>query len=242
MAQEARHGAAARRARRDEGLTRYVGGAVRDDLLGLPVNDVDLATRLAPEEVDRAAGEGADQGGPDRDRARHDHRRQRRPAVRGHHASTRRHDRRPARHRRLHRRLEGRRGAARFHHQRACRPTRRPARSSIISAASTILGSAASASSATRLQRIAEDHLRILRFFRFHARFGTGEPDSRGARRLHRAGQRSDGLVARADRRRVAEAARPARPGGTVAIMLDTESWSQSFRKSTRKRLAGLEA
>jgi poly(A) polymerase len=26
--------------------------------------------------------------------------------------------------------------------------------------------------------RIAEDHLRILRFFRFHARFGTGEPDA----------------------------------------------------------------
>ena len=37
----------------DEGLTRYVGGAVRDDLLGLPVNDVDLATRLAPDEVIR---------------------------------------------------------------------------------------------------------------------------------------------------------------------------------------------
>ena len=34
-----------------EGLTRYVGGAVRDDLLGLPVNDYDLATRLRPEEV-----------------------------------------------------------------------------------------------------------------------------------------------------------------------------------------------
>ena len=28
------------------------------------------------------------------------------------------------------------------------------------------------------LQRIAEDHLRILRFFRFHARFGAGEPDA----------------------------------------------------------------
>jgi poly(A) polymerase len=27
------------------------------------------------------------------------------------------------------------------------------------------------------LQRIAEDHLRILRFFRFHARFGEGDPD-----------------------------------------------------------------
>ena len=35
----------------DEGLTRYVGGAVRDDLLGLPVSDVDLATRLRPDEV-----------------------------------------------------------------------------------------------------------------------------------------------------------------------------------------------
>jgi poly(A) polymerase len=30
------------------------------------------------------------------------------------------------------------------------------------------------------LQRIAEDHLRILRFFRFHARFGAGEPDGAG--------------------------------------------------------------
>jgi poly(A) polymerase len=28
------------------------------------------------------------------------------------------------------------------------------------------------------LQRIAEDHLRILRFFRFHARFGKGAPDA----------------------------------------------------------------
>ena len=37
--------------RADEGLTRYVGGAVRDDLLGLPVNDIDLATRIPPEEV-----------------------------------------------------------------------------------------------------------------------------------------------------------------------------------------------
>src|SRR3982751_6156083 len=35
----------------DEGLTRFVGGAVRDDLLGLPVNDIDLATRISPGEV-----------------------------------------------------------------------------------------------------------------------------------------------------------------------------------------------
>jgi poly(A) polymerase len=30
------------------------------------------------------------------------------------------------------------------------------------------------------LRRIAEDHLRILRFFRFHARFGRGAPDAEG--------------------------------------------------------------
>ena len=35
----------------DEGLTRYVGGAVRDELLSLPVNDVDVATKLSPDEV-----------------------------------------------------------------------------------------------------------------------------------------------------------------------------------------------
>lgn len=33
------------------GNARYVGGAVRDTLLGVPVNDIDVATRLHPEEV-----------------------------------------------------------------------------------------------------------------------------------------------------------------------------------------------
>jgi poly(A) polymerase len=34
-----------------EGLVRYVGGAVRDTLLGLPVKDIDMATPLEPAEV-----------------------------------------------------------------------------------------------------------------------------------------------------------------------------------------------
>ena len=34
-----------------EGNARYVGGAVRDTLLGLDVQDVDIATTLLPEEV-----------------------------------------------------------------------------------------------------------------------------------------------------------------------------------------------
>lgn len=33
------------------GNARFVGGAVRDTLLGLPVTDVDVATPLAPEQV-----------------------------------------------------------------------------------------------------------------------------------------------------------------------------------------------
>jgi poly(A) polymerase len=35
------------------GMARYVGGAVRDTLLGLPVKDIDLATPLIPDEVMR---------------------------------------------------------------------------------------------------------------------------------------------------------------------------------------------
>lgn len=35
----------------EQGLARYVGGAVRDGLLGLPVNDLDIATALEPQEV-----------------------------------------------------------------------------------------------------------------------------------------------------------------------------------------------
>lgn len=36
------------------GLCRYVGGAVRDTLLGQPVKDIDMATRLRPEETQAA--------------------------------------------------------------------------------------------------------------------------------------------------------------------------------------------
>lgn len=39
------------------GQARFVGGSVRDTLLGLPVSDIDIATPLAPEDViDRLAG------------------------------------------------------------------------------------------------------------------------------------------------------------------------------------------
>jgi poly(A) polymerase len=51
------------------------------------------------------------------------------------------------------------------------------------------------------LQRIAEDHLRILRFFRFHARFGSGAPDPAG---LAACAERANDLMA-LSRERIAD-------------------------------------
>ena len=44
--------------------------------------------------------------------------------------------------------------------------------------------------------RIAEDYLRILRFFRFHAAYGEGAPDPAGACRLHCRARRPRPVVA----------------------------------------------
>jgi poly(A) polymerase len=70
------------------------------------------------------------------------------------------------------------------------------------------------------LQRIAEDHLRILRFFRFHARFGGGEPDRAG---LQACAARANDLMA-LSRERIADEllkllALPD-PAATVALMI----------------------
>jgi poly(A) polymerase len=70
-------------------------------------------------------------------------------------------------------------------------------------------------------ERIAEDHLRILRFFRFHARFGAGEPD---AEALAACTARANDLMA-LSRERIADELLKLLglpdPGETVAIMLD---------------------
>ena len=43
-----------------QGMARFVGGAVRDSLLGLPVKDIDMATLLQPRETMRRLKEAAD--------------------------------------------------------------------------------------------------------------------------------------------------------------------------------------
>ncbi|HVI06144.1 MAG TPA: CCA tRNA nucleotidyltransferase, partial [Sphingomicrobium sp.] len=73
------------------------------------------------------------------------------------------------------------------------------------------------------LQRIAEDHLRILRFFRFHARFGVGEPDKAA---LEACTARANDLMA-LSRERIADELLKLLgmpdPSQTVAIMLERD-------------------
>jgi len=71
------------------------------------------------------------------------------------------------------------------------------------------------------LQRIAEDHLRILRFFRFHARFGSGTPDEPA---LEACTARANDLMALSRERIADELIKLLSvddPSATVGIMLD---------------------
>ena len=160
----------------EEGLTRYVGGAVRDELLGLPVNDVDLATQIPPDEVMRrlekakikAVPTGIDHGTV--------------TAVSDGHVfevTTLRRDVS----------TDGRRATVAFTNDWKEDAARRDFTINALSADPLtgelfdyFDGLADLQNRHIRfigdpLQRIAEDHLRILRFFRFHARFDAGEPD-----------------------------------------------------------------
>ncbi|MEO7655679.1 MAG: CCA tRNA nucleotidyltransferase [Sphingomicrobium sp.] len=163
----------------EEGLTRYVGGAIRDDLLGIDVNDVDLATRIEPDEVVRrleqarikAVPTGIDHGTI--------------TAVSGGHPyeiTTLRRDVT----------TDGRRATVAFTSDWKEDAARRDFTINAL-LADPVTGELFDffgglddlAERRVRfigepLQRIAEDHLRILRFFRFHARFGAGEPDPAG--------------------------------------------------------------
>ena len=115
--------------------------------------------------------------GADRHRPRHGHRRRRPRALRGHDAAPGRRDARPPRHRRLHRRLGGRRAAGAT--SPSTRSTAAPTAScSTRSAAPPTSRRGACASSATPRERIREDYLRILRFFRLTAEYGEGPPDA----------------------------------------------------------------
>lgn len=158
------------------GEVRYVGGCVRDILLGLPINDVDLATRLEPEEVMerlsamaiRSVPTGIDHGTvtaliPS-------------GAVE---VTTLRRDVS----------TDGRRAMIAYTEDWQEDAARRDFTINALSADPQSgelfdyfdgledLEERRVRFIGDPLIRIAEDHLRILRFFRFHARFGTEQPD-----------------------------------------------------------------
>ena len=204
----------------DEGLTRYVGGAVRDELLGLPVSDIDLATRLKPEEVMRrlqAAGIKAVPTGID------------------HGTITAVSDGQPVEITSLRRDVstDGRRATIAFTDEWQEDAARRDFTINALMAdplSGEIYDYFGGLDDLEKrhvrfigepLQRIAEDHLRILRFFRFHGRFGAGEPD---AAALAACAIRANDLMA-LSRERIADEllkllAMPD-PSPTVAIMIE---------------------
>jgi poly(A) polymerase len=204
----------------DEGMTRYVGGAIRDGLLKHQVNDVDIATRIEPEEVVarleaakiKAIPTGIDHGTI--------------TAVSGGHPyeiTTLRRDVS----------TDGRRATVAFTDDWKEDAARRDFTINALSA-DPVSGEifdyfGGLADLETRhirfigdpLQRIAEDHLRILRFFRFHARFGQGPPD---AAALDACTLRANDLMA-LSRERIADELIKLLglpdPGSTVAVMLE---------------------
>ena len=162
-----------------EGMVRYVGGSVRDAMLGLPVSDLDLATSLLPEEVShrvKAAGFRAV------------------PTGIAHGTITAVLPSGPVEVTTLRRDVttDGRRATVAFTDDWREDAARRDFTINALSA-DPIDGRVHDYFGGLDdiqiglvrfigdpLARIAEDHLRILRFFRFHARFGQGRPDAAG--------------------------------------------------------------
>ncbi|AWN49832.1 CCA tRNA nucleotidyltransferase [Methylobacterium terrae] len=170
--------------------TRLVGGAVRDALLGRPVADIDLATTLLPDEVVRRAGAAG-----------------LKPVPTGiaHGTVTVVAEGEPFEVTTLREDIEtdGRHAVVRFGRDFARDAARRDFTVNALSADpagrvhDTVGGLPDLAASRVRFigearQRIREDYLRVLRFFRFHARFGTGAPDPEG---LAAAIEARDGLA-----------------------------------------------
>jgi poly(A) polymerase len=225
----------------DQGLTRYVGGAVRDDLLDLPVSDVDLATRLQPGEVVKrleaarikAVPTGIDHGTVTAVSDAHPYE-----------VTTLRRDVS----------TDGRRATVAFTTDWEEDAARRDFTINALSAdprtgeVFDYFGGLDDLLArhvrfiGDPLKRIAEDHLRILRYFRFHARFGSGEPDEAA---LDACTRRANDLMA-LSRERIADEllkllALPD-PSVTVAIMLKRNILRPVLPEITADRLPKLRA
>ena len=203
-----------------QGLIRYVGGAVRDELLGLPVSDVDFATKLTPEVVIERLEKAHIKAVP---------------TGIEHGTITAVADGQPAEITTLRADVstDGRRATVAFTDDWMADASRRDFTINALYAdpedgeVHDYFGGLDDLKArrvrfiGDPLTRIAEDHLRILRFFRFHARFGAGEPD---AAALEACTQRANDLMA-LSRERIADELLKllalADPSATVALMIE---------------------
>ncbi|ARM89398.1 poly(A) polymerase domain-containing protein [Rhizobium sp. CIAT894] len=162
----------------DDGEGRVVGGAVRNSLMGLPVSDIDIATTLTPEIVmERAAVAGIKAV----------------PTGLEHGTVTLVIDGKPFEVTTLRTDIEtdGRRAKVAFSTDWKADAERRDLTINALYADSEgevvdLVGGLADIEKRNirfigdAARRIAEDHLRILRFFRFFAYYGSGRPDAEG--------------------------------------------------------------
>lgn len=159
------------------GCARFVGGCVRNALIGAPVADIDIATTLKPEETDRAIRAAGLRSVP---------------TGLAHGTVTAVSERRPFEITTLRRDVstDGRNATVAFTDDWAQDAARRDFRLNALYADSEGLvfdptGEGLADAAAGRIvfvgepeTRIREDYLRILRFFRFFAWYGRGEPDA----------------------------------------------------------------
>lgn len=224
----------------EEGLTRYVGGAVRDDLLGLPVNDIDLATRIPPDEVIRRLEKAKIKAVP---------------TGIDHGTVTAVSDGHPFEITTLRRDVstDGRRATVAFTDDWKEDAARRDFTINALSA-DPLTGELFDYFGGLDdleqrhirfigdpFQRIAEDHLRILRFFRFHARFDAGQPDEAA---LEACTARANDLMA-LSRERIADELLKLlglpNPARTMRIMLQRAILKSALPEITAKRLTDLD-
>ena len=223
------------------GLIRFVGGTVRDELLGIPHADIDLATRLAPAAVIerlattriKAVPTGSEHGTIT-------------AVSRGQVAeiTTLRRDVS----------TDGRRAVVAFTEDWKEDAARRDFTINALSA-DPVSGEIFDYFDGLEdldkrhirfignpLERIAEDHLRILRFFRFHARFGSGEPDQAA---LDACSARANDLMA-LSRERIADELLKLLaiedPAETLAIMLRRGILTPVLPEIEPARLGDIEA
>ena len=204
----------------DAGMVRYVGGAVRDELLAIEISDVDFATRFRPEEVVRRLEKARIKAVP---------------TGIAHGTVTAIADGQPVEVTSLRADVstDGRRATVAFTDDWQADASRRdftinalyadPQTGEIFDYFGGLddLRDRRVRFIGDPLTRIAEDHLRILRFFRFHARFGHGDPEPAG---LDACTARANDLMA-LSRERIADEVLKILslpdPSVTVALMID---------------------